>query len=136
MKMDSDPSDAPGISLRYEQRPGHLLVEATGWRGSADDGLAAFRSIAAECARVRARRLLIIDHLRGAADTPQALGELMRALGDTLLTSIRVAYYVRDVNNVPAFQHAELDGIELGFNLRLFSSRRDAEIWLLCGAGV
>lgn len=135
MKMDADPSDAPGISQRYEKRSGHLLVEVTGWRGSADDGLAAFQRIAAECERVNADRLLIVDLAHGAADTPQALGELMRGVGDTALARIRVAYFVRDVKNVQAFQHAELDGIELGLNIRLFTSQREAEIWLQCGAG-
>lgn len=131
MKMESDSADAPGFNLRFEQRPGYLLVEVMGRRGSPEIALAAFGSIAAECERLQAGKLLVVDAALGTPNTPQALAGIMRALRESPLAAVRIAYYVRDVKNFPVFQHAELEGLDLGFNLRLFASERDAEIWLL-----
>ncbi|MBS0555839.1 MAG: hypothetical protein JSR27_00340 [Proteobacteria bacterium] len=131
MKMESDSADAPGFRLRFEQRPGYLLVEVRGRRGSPEIALAAFASIAAECTRLQARKLLVVDAAHGTPNSPQALAGIMRTLRESPLATVRIAYVVRDVENIPVFQHAELEGLDLGFNLRLFASERDAEIWLL-----
>ncbi|MBS0569335.1 MAG: hypothetical protein JSS28_01910 [Proteobacteria bacterium] len=133
MKPHAKTEDPAGFDLRYESRPGFLFVEVTGTRSTPDAALAALHQLAAECVRLRVRKVLIADHASGRPNQPPDMVRTVRALQDSPLAKLRVAYYVRSVENVPFLQHAELEALDFGFDLRVFANLRDAEIWLSHG---
>jgi hypothetical protein len=133
MKADANPSRVGGYVLRHESRPGYLFVDVTGTRSAPEDSLSALHQIADLCARLRTRKLLISDRAVGAENPAEDIVSIVHALKHSALAKLRLAYFIGSVENLSKLQHAELEGIELGFTLRFFTNARDAEIWLTHG---
>ena len=134
MKLDRDPAYIAGYILRFEQRPGYLFAEVTGSRSSGAITLAYWQQIAAECVRVDARKLLVVDHFRGNVVTTEEMIRCVHALRDSPLAKLRIAFYEPEAENVPALQLAELEALDLGFDFRVFGNEHQAEIWLRHGS--
>jgi hypothetical protein len=131
--QDSDPSTAAGFILRFEARAGYLFAEVTGARSSGAITLAYWQKIAAECARLKARKLMVVDHFRGNAVSPAEMATCVHALADSPLRKVRIAFYEPEAENLSTLQYAELEALEVGFSFRVFANERDAEIWLTHG---
>ncbi|MBS0569336.1 MAG: hypothetical protein JSS28_01915 [Proteobacteria bacterium] len=125
---------APRYTLRLEERAGYLFAEITGDEDSSEITLAYWLELAAVCASRGTRCLLVVDRLRGTPPSAQELVRHVHVLRSTALLHVRIAVYEPIPVELPRLQHAELEAFDVGAKFRIFTSEREAEVWLRYGA--
>lgn len=119
--------------LRFDQRDGYLRAEVDGEEDSLAITRAYWQALADECERRGTRRLLVVDRLRGKPPSAEELVDLVHALRESVLVHMRIAMYEPDPAQLPRLQYAELEAFDVGGNFRIFTSEREAEVWLRYG---
>ena len=130
--MSLPPPSLPFV-LEFADRPGYLFVRVTGVNGTLETTVAYWLAIAAQ---VRARRpacLLIRDDMLGEPPPPPELEQFVAAMAGQGFEGVRVAYVEADGEQVAQVEHGEILAREQGFDARVFSSERQAELWLRHG---
>lgn len=126
-------SDKPPYRLRFVQEDGFLRAEVDGEDDSLAITQAYWQEIACECERRGPGSLLVVDRLRGKPPNAEELIALVHALRDTVLLHMRIAMYEPQPSELSRLQHAELEAFDVGANFRIFTSEREAEVWLRYG---
>lgn len=130
--MSSERAPVP-YELHFTDRGDYLLAAVKGGQDSPEITLAYWREIAAECARRSATRLLVYDDLQGEPASPQDFIRLAAVLRGSGLEHVRIAFHEPVSAHLRLVEHGELAFREAGFTLRVFSSEREAELWLRYG---
>ena len=126
--------DGLAYSLAIDERAGTLFAEVTGPQDSLEVSVAYWRELAAEAARRRSRRMLVVDHLEGTPLDPEGLAVLIGRLVGIGLESIRIAFVEPTARHLPAMEHGEIFAAELGFDARVFGDTGHADRWLRYGS--
>lgn len=125
----------PPFRLRFEQRNGYLRAEVDGEEDSLAITRAYWQALADECERRGTRRLLVVDRLRGKPPSAEELVGLVHVLSSTVLVDMRIAMYEPEPAELRRLQHSELEAFDVGATFRIFTSEREAEVWLRYGLG-
>lgn len=123
----------PDIKIHYEERAGYLHALVTGPRDSRDISIAYWTEIAAECARRKARKLLVVEKL-GEFEGERNIEGTLDAIFALGLDKLQVAFVVGRVELMPYVEHGEILARERGATSgRVFGSEAMAERWLRHG---
>lgn len=126
------PDPGPHI-VRSDSRGDYLRVEIAGHRGDFESGIAVWRAIGELTRARRAKRLLVVSKLTGPLPTAEEQRTLMRSLIDSGFEGVRTALVVSDSRRLADLEHGEMEARELGQESRVFSSEKQAEVWLHYG---
>ncbi len=125
--------DGEGFQLELETRRHHLHAYVHGGAASFDVSLSYWTLLGEACRQVGARRLLVVEDLTPWHASEEDFQRLMEAMRRSGLDQVQVAYTSLqtpiDVNEVGV-----IVGMEQGMWTRLFSTERDAELWLGVGS--
>lgn len=125
--------DGEGFQLELETRRHHLHAYVHGGADSFDVSLSYWTLLGEACRQVGARRLLVVEDLTPWHASEEDFQRLMEAMRRSGLDQVQVAYTSLqtpiDVNEVGV-----IVGMEQGMWTRLFSTERDAELWLGVGS--
>ena len=125
--------DGEGFQLELETRRHHLHAYVHGGADSFDGSLSYWTRLGEACRQVGARRLLVVEDLTPWHASEEDFQRLMEAMRRSGLDQVQVAYTSLqtpiDVNEVGV-----IVGMEQGMWTRLFSTERDAELWLGVGS--
>ena len=132
--IDHVAPDGLVFSLRLEPRPGYLFAEVTGPQDSLEVSVAYWLALAAEVARRKAAKLMVVDRLEGTPLDPAGMEILVGRLVGCGLERIRVAYVEPLSEHVPAMEHGEIFAAEMGFDARVFGDTGHADRWLRYGS--
>ena len=123
-----------GYRLEFEQQGVRLRVRVIGGN---DTGLAVSSEywllIADEVRARAARELLVLDAMAGEVMTPEDLERFFDAISGRGLEQVRLAYVEGRADQFARVEYAELMARERGYDIRMFNSEADAEIWLRHG---
>jgi hypothetical protein len=125
--------DGQHFGIACEQRPGYLLAEVSGPKGSIELSVAYWQVLAQEVARRNAHRLMVVDRLVGPSLPPEGLLEVIDRLVGSGLQDVRIAYVEPAAEHVPAMEHGQIFAAEKGFNARVFGEICAADRWLRLG---
>jgi hypothetical protein len=117
--------------ITFENRPEYLYALVEGERDSYEISRQFWSEIAAECERVRPKRLLVEEDLKqqlpSIADTYQGAAERP----DMGLVGIRIAFFDVHPDQHEQNQFGELVARNRGINMKVFVDRDEAVRWLL-----
>ena len=126
-------SKHPEYQLSYRKRGDTLHFQVSGDIDSQLIRIAYWQEIAAITRHHGVRKLLVIDRKKHKPATPVELAELAGIMHSHRDIVDRVAVVEPTPEFVPAIEHAEIEGLEKGINVRVFGNVQDAERWLMYG---
>lgn len=115
-------------TLSFEQRPEYLYAYVEGEKDNYDISISFWRDIAAECARLQARRVLVDENIKGnvsMADMYKVAAEI-----PSMFSGIAIAFVDRYADQQEINQFGELVAQNRGVRGRYFKSIDAAEEWL------
>ena len=125
--------DGNGFQIEFETKRNYLRAFVHGGEDSVEVSMAYWRLLGEACRSFAARRLLVVEDLvpwQASESDFERVIEMTRRIG---LDQVQVAYTSRqtpiDVNELGV-----IVGMEHGMWTRLFSTERDAELWLGVGS--
>lgn len=125
--------DGDGFQLELETRRHHLRAYVHGGADSFEVSLSYWTLLAEACREFGMRRLLVVEDLAPWHASEDDFKRLMESMRRNGLDQVQVAYTSRqtpiDVNELGV-----IVGMEHGMWTRLFSTERDAELWLGVGS--
>jgi hypothetical protein len=130
--VTASPDDDPHIA-RFDVRGDFLRVEIAGHRRDFEAGIGVWRELGRLTRARGATRLLVISRLTGPLPSAEEQRSLMRGLVDSGFEGVRTALVVSDSRTLADLEHGEMEARELGQESRVFSSEKQAEVWLLYG---
>lgn len=123
-----------GYRLEFDYHPPRLRVRVIGGR---DTGLAVSSEywllIGDEVRASGAQELLVLDAMQGEVMTPEDLERFFDVISGRGLEQVRLAYVEGRSDQFPRIEYAELMARERGYDIRMFNSETDAEVWLRHG---
>lgn len=126
-------SEHPDFNLSYRKRGDTLYFQVSGDVDSQAVRIAYWQEIVAITRRLGIRKLLVVDRKKHQPATQLELAELARIMHGHRDIADRVAVVEPTPAFVPAVEHAEIEGREMGINVRVFGNQQDAERWLMYG---
>lgn len=132
--MTSKTIQGEGYRLEFENQGARLQVRVIG----GDDTSLAVSSeywllIADEVRARAARELLVLDAMGGEVMAPGDLERFFDAISGRGLEQVRLAYVEGRADQFARIEYAELMARERGYDIRMFNSKTDAEVWLRHG---
>lgn len=123
----------PAYQLSHRKRGDTLYFQVTGDVDSQAVRIAYWLEIVAIARREGIRKLLVVDRKKHKPATPTELAELAGIMCGHRDVADKVAVVEPTPEFVPAVEHAEIEGLERGINIRVFGNSHDAERWLRYG---
>lgn len=121
----------PGFRVCFDDAPGYLRAYVFDGTDSLAVSLAMWRMLAAECQRVAAQRLLVLEDLHATVAEPD-LEQLVEAICGSGLVGVRLAF-VELREDLEGNEMAEIMCRERGMAVRVFAHEDDARRWLVYG---
>jgi hypothetical protein len=121
----------PGFRVCFDDAPGYLRAYVFDGTDSLAVSLAMWRMVAAECQRVAAQRLLVLEDLHATVAEPD-LEQLVEAICGSGLVGVRLAF-VELREDLEGNEMAEIMCRERGMAVRVFAHEDDARRWLVYG---
>lgn len=130
---ETEPTPKPSYRLHFKDCGDYLRVEISGPGDSLETSLAYWREIAAECQRRATQSLLVVDALGGQPIKSVEMDQVIRALSDSCMKRVRVAYCELSSAYLPEAEYGELSAREIGYTVRVFAREDEAQLWLRYG---
>ena len=130
--MQSD--DVPDFQVTYRKHGDTLHFQVSGDIDLQAIRIAYWQEIVAITKREGLRKLLVIDRKKHKPANPEELAQLARMMQIHSKIADRIALVEPMAEFVSAMEHAEIEGREFGFNVRIFNRVEDAERWLMYGS--
>ena len=127
-------NDIPGFQVTYLKHGDTLHFQVTGDIDSQAIRIAYWREIVAITQREGLRKLLVVDRKKHKPANPEELAQLAAMMQIHRKIADRIALVEPMAEFVSAMEHAEIEGREFGFNVRIFNRVEDAERWLIYGS--
>lgn len=121
------------VQVSFLQQRDWLEVVVSGVAGGLRDSIGYWKRIAAERQRTGARRVLVLDRMRGDTLTREQFDVFVKEFAHIKPEGVRVAMVIRDPTLVPKVEYAALFGRDNGVGISFFAGREAAEIWLRHG---
>ncbi len=131
--MLMEASEHPDFKLSYRRHGNTLYFQVSGDVDSQAVRIAYWQEIVAITRKLGIRKLLVVDRKKHRPATQVELAELARIMHSHREIADRVAVVEPTPEFLPAVEHAEIEGREMGINIRVFGSQHDAERWLMYG---
>lgn len=126
-------SEHRDFKLTYRKRGDLLFFQVSGDVDSQAVRIAYWQEIAAITRTLGLRKLLVLDRKKYQPATPKELAELAGIMHGHRDVADKVAVVEPTTEFVTAVEHAEIEGLEQGINIRVFGNIQDAEHWLMYG---
>ncbi|MEO8002148.1 MAG: STAS/SEC14 domain-containing protein, partial [Arenimonas sp.] len=126
--------DDPDFQVAYRKRGDTLHFKVSGDVDSQAIRIAYWQEIVAITKREGLRKLLVIDRKKHKPASPEELAQLAAMMQIHSNIVDRIAVVEPTAKFVSAMEHAEIEGREFGFNVRIFNRVEDAERWLMYGS--
>ena len=107
-----------------------LVVEFRGRRDTPAHMAACWRAVRDVAERLELTKILALDLMDDEPLTGDQRDEFIRKLGLEVFSGRHWAYVARSIDRVSAYEATQLDAQELGLDIRVFSSRAEAELWV------
>lgn len=107
-----------------------LAVEFRGLRGSPAQMARCWRAVQEVAEKEGFGKVLAIDLMDDEPLTGERREAFIRQLGLDVFSGRRWAYVARSVDRVGAYEATQIDAQVEGLDVRVFSSRSEAELWL------
>ncbi|MGH8049557.1 MAG: hypothetical protein ACREPB_02745 [Arenimonas sp.] len=124
----------PEFHVAYRKQGDTLHFQVTGDIDSQAIRIAYWQEIVAITKREGLRKLLVVDRKKHKPASPEELAQLAAMMQIHSSIADRIAVVEPTAKFVPAMEHAEIEGRELGINVRIFNRNEDAERWLMYGS--
>ena len=129
------PSDSNSdFQVAYRKQGDTLHFRVSGDIDSQAVRIAYWQEIVAITKREGLRKLLVVDRKKHKPASPEELAQLAAMMQVHSTIADRVAVVEPTAKFVPAMEHAEIEGREVGINVRIFNRVEDAERWLMYGS--
>lgn len=119
------------LSIAISREAGATVRTHVRGQASLEATIAYWRAILDEVDREPARRLMLVDELRGPALTADDWQSLVAILVGSSLADVRIAHV--KPHGLDQVEHCELSATQAGFEARVFSDERLAGLWLHYG---
>lgn len=116
--------------LRWRIDVDVLVVEFHGRRHTPAHMAACWRAVQNLAQAQHLAKILAIDLMDDEPLAGEQRAAFIRQLGMDVLAGRRWAYVSRSVDRVGAYEATQLDAQEQGFDVRVFSSLAEAELWV------
>ena len=123
--------DGEGFKVRIEQQHGYLRAYVHDGRDSLAVSIAMWKTLAEQCRRHGARRLLVIEDLESTVD-PADIGKVIQAMADFGFADIRCAF-VELQSDQQASEHGAILLTEHGMRTHVGGDEFAARHWLMYG---
>lgn len=130
--MPSGPNS--DFHVAYRKQGDTLHFQVSGDIDSQAIRIAYWQEIVAITKREGLRKLLVIDRKKHKPASPEELAQLAAMMRIHSTIADRVAVVEPTAKFVSAMEHAEIEGREVGINVRIFNRVEDAERWLMYGS--
>lgn len=121
------------FQIAYAKQGDLLRLQLSGNIDSQAVRIAYWQEIVNIIKREGSRKVLVLDRKKRAPASPQEMAEL----ANIMKIHSDIVDWVAIVEPTPQFvsaaEHAEIEGRAVGFNVRVFSRKEDAERWLMYG---
>ena len=107
-----------------------LVVEFRGRRHDAAHMAGCWHAVRRLAAEAGRDRILAIDLMDDDPLNGEQRKAFIEGLGVDMFIGRRWAYVARSIDRVGAYEATQIDVQELGVDVRVFSSRAEAEVWL------
>ena len=129
------PSDSnPGFHVACRKQGDTLHFKVSGDIDSQAIRIAYWQEIVAITKREGMRKLLVVDRKKNKPANPEELAQLAAMMQIHSTIADRIAVVEPTAKFVSAMEHAEIEGREVGINIRIFNRVEDAERWLMYGS--
>jgi hypothetical protein len=123
----------PDFQLAYRKQGDTLHFQVSGNFDSQEIRIAYWQEIASIIKQEGFRKILVLDRKKLVPASQQEMAQL----ADLMKIHSDIVDWVAIVEPTPEFvsaaEHAEIEGRAVGFNVRVFSRKEDAERWLMYG---
>ena len=126
-------NDNPDFHVDCRKRGDTLYFHVTGDVDSQAVRIAYWQEIVAITQQHGLRKLLVLDRKKHKPASQDELVQLVAMMKIHNGIADRVAVVEPTAEFISAVEHAEIEGREVGINIRVFSSVEDAERWLMHG---
>jgi len=127
-------NDDPDFKVAYRKHGEILHFRVTGDIDSQAIRIAYWQEIVAITKREGLRKLLVVDRKKHKPANPEELAQLAAMMQIHSTIADRIALVEPTAKFVSAMEHAEIEGREVGINVRIFNRIEDAERWLMYGS--
>ncbi len=127
-------SKNPDFHVAYRKHGDTLRFQVTGDVDSQAVRIAYWQEIVAITKREGLRKLLVVDRKKHKPANPEELAQLAAMMQIHSTVADRIAVVEPTAKFVSAMEHAEIEGREVGINVRIFNRIEDAERWLMYGS--
>jgi len=127
-------SKNPEFHVAYRKQGDILHFQVSGDIDSQAIRIAYWQEIVAITQREGLRKLLVVDRKKHKPANPEELAQLVALMQIHSRVADRIAIVEPMAKFVSAMEHAEIEGREFGFNVRIFNRVEEAERWLMYGS--
>jgi len=127
-------SKSSDFQLSHRKRGDTLYFQVSGDVDSQAVRIAYWQEIVAVTRKEGLRKLLVVDRKKHTPANPEELAQLAAMMQSHSEIADRVAIVEPTAKFIAAMEHAEIEGREVGINVRVFNRIEDAERWLMYGS--
>lgn len=127
-------SKNPQFHVAYRKQGDTLHFQVSGDVDSQAIRIAYWQEIVAITKREGLRKLLVLDRKKHTPANPEELAQLAAMMQVHRSIADLIAVVEPTAKFVSAMEHAEIEGREVGINVRIFNRIEDAERWLMYGS--